>query len=138
MDEPKTARPFDLNNEHVHFNAEGKAELIASAKLWSLPDAEINARFGHLLVSSFPFDSDWPTWEMHPHGDELACLIEGVADLVLRDAAGDTVIALKSGDSVVIPQGAWHTARTTHACRLLLVTHGKGTQVRPRDHMEPR
>jgi mannose-6-phosphate isomerase-like protein (cupin superfamily) len=88
-------------------------------------------------VSSFQFNSDWPTWEMHPHGDELACLLEGEADLVLRQTSGDTVIALKRGDSFLIPQGAWHTARTTSACRLLLVTHGKGTQVVPGDQMEP-
>ncbi len=138
MDAPKTAHPFDLNSEHAHFNADGKAELIASAKLWSLPEAEMHARFGHLLVSSFQFNSDWPTWEMHPHGDELVCLIDGEADLVLREKSGETIVALKGGDSFLIPQGAWHTARTANACRLLFVTYGKGTQVVPKEHMEPR
>lgn len=37
-------------------------------KLW----AELDQRFGDFagssLVSSFSFESDWPTWEVHPHG----------------------------------------------------------------------
>lgn len=129
---------FNLAAEHLHFNAEGKAETITADKLWSLAPDELNARFGHLLVSSFVFDGDWATWEMHPHGDELACLLEGRADLVLRGASGQTerVLALKAGDSFLIPQGTWHTARTTSACRLMLVTYGKGTEVVPKEEME--
>jgi mannose-6-phosphate isomerase-like protein (cupin superfamily) len=131
---------FDLANEHLHFNAQGKAETIAADRLWSLSPEEMNARFGHILVSSFAFDADWATWEMHPHGDELACLLEGRADLVLRNgsdaAAAESVVALQAGDSFLIPQGTWHTARTTSACRLMLVTYGKGTEVMPKEEME--
>ncbi|MBV8633889.1 MAG: hypothetical protein JO002_05315, partial [Burkholderiaceae bacterium] len=66
MSQPAAIRAFDLNAEHAHFNQEGQAELIDASQLWSLPESEMNRRFGHLLVSSFSFDADWPTWEMHP------------------------------------------------------------------------
>jgi mannose-6-phosphate isomerase-like protein (cupin superfamily) len=138
MTHPTPLRTFDLASEHLHFNATGKAETIAADRLWSLPPGEINARFGHILVSSFEFHADWATWEMHPHGDELACLLEGKTDLVLRIGSDENVIALNAGDSFLIPQAAWHTARTTSACRLLLVTYGKDTQVVPQEEMVRR
>lgn len=128
---------FDLGARHVHFNAQGLAESVDAATLWSLPPEDLNARFGHLLVSSFEFNEDWATWEMHPDGDELACLLAGQADLMLRPADGpEFTVMLQAGASFLIPRGTWHTARTSQACRLLLVTHGKDTQVAPRSDME--
>jgi hypothetical protein len=35
---------------------------------------------GHVLVATFAFDADWPTWERHPAGDELVCLLSGEVD----------------------------------------------------------
>lgn len=132
----QTTHVFDLANELLHFDAGGKGQAIAADLLWSLPPDEIEKRAGHILVGAFEFDADWATWEMHPHGDELACLLAGSADLVLRCEGKESVVALKAGDSVLIPQGAWHTARTTTACKLLLVTYGRGTQIKPREEME--
>lgn len=136
MSQPTPSFAFDLNAQHIHFNPQGLAEGIAADALWSLPPDEINARFGHLLVSSFDFSEDWATWEMHPHGDELACMLAGSAQLVLRSEGKEHVVTLQAGASFLIPRGAWHTALTGQACRLLLVTHGKDTQVVPKAEME--
>ena len=38
-------------------------------------DEEFSDLKGHLLISSYAFDEDWPTWEVHPAGDEFATLI---------------------------------------------------------------
>jgi hypothetical protein len=42
---------------------------------------ELDARFdqfrGRWLVCSFAFDASWSTWEMHPAGDEIVCLLFG-------------------------------------------------------------
>ncbi|HEX7644052.1 MAG TPA: cupin domain-containing protein [Burkholderiaceae bacterium] len=136
MSQSHSPAAFDLNARHVHFNPQGLAETIDASTLWSLPPDELNARFGHLLVSSFEFNEDWATWEMHPHGDELACLLAGEAELVLRQDGKENNVILKAGASFLIPRGAWHTARTSRPCRLLLVTHGKDTQVAPKDEAE--
>ena len=41
------------------------------------------------LVMVFDCDRDWPTWEMHPAGDEVVVLISGAATFVLRLPTGD-------------------------------------------------
>ena len=136
MSQSNSSVAFDLNAQHVHFNTQGLAETIDASALWSLAPDQLNTRFGHLLVSSFEFSEDWATWEMHPHGDELACLLAGEAELVLRRDNKESSVKLQSGSSFLIPRGAWHTARTQQSCRLLLVTHGKDTQVMPKAEME--
>ena len=44
---------------------------------------ELDRRFeglkGRLVVSCYRFDADWETWEMHPAGDEIVCLLSGRA-----------------------------------------------------------
>jgi mannose-6-phosphate isomerase-like protein (cupin superfamily) len=98
---------------------------------------ELDRRFdgfrGRVLISSFSFDTDWTTWEMHPVGDEVVCLLSGEATLVL-DRGGDVkeMARLRTpGSYVVIPKGTWHTARTTVPTKMLFVTPGEGTENRP-------
>ena len=86
---------------------------------------------GRLLVSMFSFESDWPTWERHPAGDEVVVLLYGGADMVLDKPAGRKTVRLaKPGDYVVVPKGTWHTARIDMPTRMLFVTPGEGTQNR--------
>ena len=97
---------------------------------------ELDKRFesfkGRLLVSSFSFDSDWPTWEIHPAGDEVVCLLTGNATMVLdRNGIEDAVHLHKPGSFVIVPKGTWHTARTSIPTTMLFVTPGEGTQNRP-------
>ena len=33
-------------------------------------------------------DDDWPTWEMHPAGDEFVILVSGDVDLVMARGPG--------------------------------------------------
>jgi len=97
---------------------------------------ELRSRFGgfkgRVLVSSFAFDSDWSTWERHPAGDELVCLLSGAAALVLdREGKQETIELNRAGEYVVVPKGTWHTARTEVPTRMLFVTPGEGTENRP-------
>ena len=68
---------------------------------------------GHILVSQFSFDEPWPTWEVHPEGDEMVLLLSGDTDMVLAGEDGSETIMRVStpGEYVVVPKGAWHTAR---------------------------
>jgi hypothetical protein len=63
---------------------------------------EINRRFGGfrgcVLISSFSFESNWPTWERHPVGDEIVCLLSGEARLVLERPGGEEVLFITPGE----------------------------------------
>lgn len=85
------------------------------------------------LLMQFEFSEDWPTWELHPAGEEVVVLISGTADFVLELDGREQRVTLKApGDFIRVPRGVWHTARTSTACKMLFVTPGAGTQNRPR------
>jgi mannose-6-phosphate isomerase-like protein (cupin superfamily) len=94
---------------------------------------ELEKRFDgfkdRLLVSSFSFDSDWPTWEVHPAGEEIVCLLSGDVTMVLaRDGVEESIHLRDPGSFVIVPRGTWHTARTSVPTKMLFVTPGEGTQ----------
>jgi mannose-6-phosphate isomerase-like protein (cupin superfamily) len=97
---------------------------------------ELGRRFdqfkGRLLVSSFTFDQSWSTWEMHPAGDEIVCLLSGDVTMALdRDGAEDLIRLREPGSFAIVPKGTWHTARTSVPTQMLFVTPGEGTENRP-------
>lgn len=91
-------------------------------------DAEFRNFAGHLLISSYAFDEDWPTWEVHPAGDEFVILVAGDADLVLATGEGDDTIRMtEPGTFAIVPRNTWHTARIRKPTVMLFVTPGEGT-----------
>jgi len=94
---------------------------------------EIDERFGgfkgHVLVAMHEFRERWPSWEVHPKGDELVVLLSGEAQMVLDEKGGKRVAHLaKPGDYVIVPRGTWHTALICVETRMLFVTPGEGTE----------
>lgn len=94
---------------------------------------ELDERFdgfkGHVLVAMHEFGESWPSWEIHPEGDELVVLLSGEAEMVLDENDGKRGVRLgNAGDYVVVPRGTWHTARISVAARMLFVTPGQGTE----------
>lgn len=90
---------------------------------------------GNTLISCHSFASDWPTWEMHPKGDEIVILLSGAADMVFAKGAVDELddesVRLESpGDYVIVPRGTWHTARVTESTTMIFMTPGEGTENR--------
>lgn len=84
---------------------------------------------GHVLVSTFEFDGDWPTWERHPAGDEIVVLLSGSARMLLKTGNGDRQVDLSEpGEYLIVPRNTWHTARISSATRMLFVTPGEGTE----------
>jgi len=65
-------------------------------------DAHFDRFKGRLLVSSFTFESDWSTWEIHPAGDEIVCLLSGNATMVLDRNGVEEIIHLRAAGSFVI------------------------------------
>ena len=78
-------------------------------------------------MSAFSFDSDWDTWEMHPAGDEIVCLLSGRASFEL-EGRGHVGELTRPGEFLIVPRGAWHTAHTTVPTTMLFITPGEGTQ----------
>ncbi|MFZ6751322.1 cupin domain-containing protein [Undibacterium sp. Ren11W] len=93
---------------------------------------ELDTRFGNFsgcfLVAEYAFSADWPSWEMHPHGDETLYLIAGAASLHLYADGLERQIEFDTpGSFVIIPKGSWHTAKVKASCTMLFITPGEGT-----------
>ena len=54
------------------------------------------------------FAADWPTWEIHPAGDER--------------------VPMRAGSSCVVPASTWHTARVAAPCSAQFITPCRGTR----------
>lgn len=90
--------------------------------------AEFGDFRGHALIQRFDFETPWPTWEVHPEGDEFVYLLSGDTDFLLRiEGADQTVRVDTPGQFVVVPRGTWHTARPHAPTSMLFVTPGAGT-----------
>lgn len=91
-------------------------------------DEDFGGFAGHVLIQRFSFADPWPTWEMHPEGDEFIYLLEGDTDFVLSEGGTERTVRINEpGSYVVVPKGAWHTARPHAPTTLLFVTPGEGT-----------
>ena len=101
--------------------------------IWEDLDRRFDRFKGHLLVARFDFTADWPTWEMHPQGDEVVVLLSGKADMILDQSGNHQVSSLGApGAFIVVPRGTWHTARISTPTSMLFVTPGQGTENRAR------
>jgi mannose-6-phosphate isomerase-like protein (cupin superfamily) len=85
------------------------------------------------IVSLFRFEEPWTSWEMHPAGDEVVCVVQGHMTLHqdLPDGSSQSW-DLGPGDYAINPPGAWHTADADEPVVALFITAGKGTTHRPR------
>ena len=122
-----------LHPEHtyIHLAEDGAARTFSADAFWSLSTAEAGQSGQGWLISEYVFTEDWPSWEMHPEGDEFVYLLSGAVELLLE--RGDTIerIVLDGIGAVLVPRGVWHTAKMRTPSRMLHVTRGAGTQTRP-------
>ena len=85
------------------------------------------------LVSQHTFTEGWPTWEMHPLGDEMVICTSG--EMVLRQEFPDgrqKEVTLRAGEYAINPPGVWHIADIETEATAVFITAGEGTQHRPR------
>jgi len=119
---------MNLSSTFVVVNPDHSATPVAvTPTIWQ----ELNQRFdqfkGRVLFSCFSFDSDWETWEMHPAGDEIVCLLAGRASFEF-EGRGHVGELAKPGEFLIVPRATWHTAHTNVPTTMLFVTPGEGTQ----------
>ena len=107
------------------------ATVDVSPTLYQDLDSRFDQFKSHLLVSTYEFTADWPTWERHPQGDEIVILLSGAATMVLQHESRQALVELAvPGEYLVVPRNTWHTARIRSATRMLFITPGEGTENR--------
>ena len=124
---------LDLTSTFVVVQPDHSAVTVAvTPTIFEELDAHFDRFKGRLLVSSFTFESDWATWEIHPAGDEIVCLLSGNATMVLDRNGVEEIIHLRAaGSFAIVPRATWHTARTSVPTKMLFVTPGEGTANKP-------
>lgn len=116
---------------YVHLSEEGVAGQIPGATFWQSSEADLECYDSGWLITEFESTEDWPTWEMHPNGDEFVYLLSGAVEVQLDQGGVVATIALAGSGAIVVPRGVWHTAKVRAPSRMLHVTRGAGTQTRP-------
>lgn len=127
---PTSPGPHDMADTGIVITPGGNAvpKRITLAFYAEL-DREFDGFAGHLLVSRHDFSEPWSIWEMHPAGDEVIHLLSGDVEFTMRLAGGETTVRLdRPGACLIVPRGAWHTARPLAPTALLFVTPGEGTE----------
>lgn len=124
--------PADIQKSFVVVNKRMLADVVpVTETIWSDLDARYGDFAGHSLIASFSFEEDWPTWEVHPEGDEFVCLLSGDAEMILDADDGEQRVRLDTpGSFVIVPKGTWHTAKVHSPTTMLFVTPGQGTENR--------
>ncbi len=117
---------------YVHLHTSGAiTPLPGGTAFWSLPEPDLTALGKEWVISEYEFTTDWPSWEMHPNGDEFVYLLEGSIELLLEESVGLKSHSLQDTGAVIVPRGVWHTAKVRSPSRVLHVTLGGGTETRP-------
>lgn len=85
------------------------------------------------LVSFHRFTEDWPSWEMHPVGEEVVICTEGEMRLTQEFPDGrQESVTLKAGEYAINPAGVWHIADVADHASAVFITAGEGTEHRMR------
>lgn len=122
----------DLLHTFVVVGSDHSAVAVdVTPTIWQELDQRFDGFKGRTLVASFRFEADWPTWEIHPEGDEIVVLMSGAADLVLDVNGSHRATRLsKPGEYVIVPRATWHTAKISVPTAMLFITPGEGTENR--------
>jgi len=125
-------KPLQIASNFVVMSGNFDADTVnVTDTMYAELDDKYNGFAGHLLIASHGFDDDWPTWEVHPKGDEFVILMSGNVDMVLALDEGDTTVNMSEpGSFIIVPRGIWHTARVHEPTQMMFVTPGEGTDNR--------
>lgn len=120
---------FNLANTFVVLTPQKQAgTLTNSPTVYEELDRQYGDFKDHELIALHEFHEDWPSWEIHPNGDEIVVLLSGAATFLVKlDGINREIRLDRRGDSVIVPRGAWHTARIDQSAAMLFITPGEGT-----------
>ncbi|HET7570527.1 MAG TPA: cupin [Gammaproteobacteria bacterium] len=126
--------PYNLASTYLRLRSDVSVEpLEVDEAFWrTIAAGDLGSFHNEFLVTSHTMKSDWDHWEMHPHGDEIVCLLDGNVTFLLEEGDGVSTVELKEGGAfAIVPTGTWHTAKVKTPSRMLFITAGEGTQHRP-------
>jgi uncharacterized cupin superfamily protein len=128
------ARMPTLQDTFLRLRPDCTVELLQADGFWPrLMAGELGDFHREYLVTTSAFTASWTSWERHPLGDEIVCLLSGHVTLVQETPAGATRIEMdRPGQFAVNPRGTWHTADVHAESLMLFITAGEGTEGRPR------
>ena len=123
-----------LLSTYLRLRPDSSIETLPAEGFWQqLMGGQLGNFHHEYLVTTSPYSANWPSWECHPLGEEIVCLLSGRVTLIQeRDGAVHRVELSKAGDFAMNIRGTWHTADVHEESLLLFITAGEGTQVRPR------
>ena len=122
----------DFTQNYALLGKSGEINLLEGGDaFWNLPAEKFDEIGQNWLITEFEFEEDWQTWEMHPHGEEIVYLLSGAMDLTLEKDGGKETIKLCPKGLVIIPRGTWHTAKVFEPSKMLVITFGKDTEIKP-------
>jgi mannose-6-phosphate isomerase-like protein (cupin superfamily) len=124
------AAAYDPTTTYLHLEPGGAATPVpVGPDFW----ATIGNRFDEgYLLTAFRMTDDFPHWEMHPDGDELAIVMTGELELVFDEPGGERRVRVGPHQVGIIPRGVFHYAIVRSPADVVFLTRGKGTQHRPR------
>jgi hypothetical protein len=123
-----------LEETYLRLRADSSVELLDAQGFWpKLMSGQLGDFHHEYLITLLRFSESWATWEKHPAGDELVCLVSGHVTLI-QEREGEQVRTelVRVGDFAVNPRDIWHTADVHADSLVLFITAGEGTQGRPR------
>ena len=127
-------KPLQIASNFVVMSSNFDADTVdVTDTMYAELDKKYNGFAEHLLIASHTFDDDWPTWEVHPKGDEFVFLVSGNVDMILALDEGDKTVKMSEPNSfIIVPRGIWHTAKVYEPTQMMFVTPGEGTDNRER------
>ena len=123
-----------LLDTYLRLKPDSSIEELPADGFWPRLMAGELGNFHHeYLVTTARYTESWQSWEKHPLGEEIVCLLSGRVTLLQeRDGRRVEVELTETGQFGLNPRGVWHTADVHEDSLLLFITAGEGTQTRPR------
>lgn len=126
-------QPRHLESTYLRLRPDATVEpLPVDDTFWQrLTSGALGTFRNEYLVSAYAFREDWTSWERHPNGDEIVCLLQGDVTFVFEEPQGERTVRMNtSGSFLLVPRGVWHTAKVQAPSNVLFITAGEGTEHR--------
>jgi mannose-6-phosphate isomerase-like protein (cupin superfamily) len=127
-------KPYNLSNTFLRLRGDTSVEALpVDDDFWEKIASGRLGDFHHeYLVTCHAMEADWPTWEVHPQGDEIVCLLAGHVTFIFeQEDENQTLDLAEPGAYGIVPKGTWHTAKVIAPSRMFFITAGEGTRHRP-------
>ncbi len=125
-----TATIFDPLAHLLLLEGSGASLLPRDTEAWRRVNRGDGRVFG-VKQAVDPAELHPDQWEMHPHGDELLLLIDGVIDLITSDGRNEQRQLLQKGQAVLMRQGTWHRLLLLAPSTLAFLSPVRGTRRHP-------